>query len=534
MVAKNTLTRRQFHQLAMAGSAALLPLSQMERGANARAALQDETPQPGGSLRVAIPADVVGFDIRVRGQNDNPTRSVWELIMQPLVRLETDLSFQPCLATEWSSNEDASEYTFVLRQGVTFHNGDAFTADDVVFTYRSMLDPDFESSTAGQFRSISAIEKVDDFTVKFTLVGPDAEFVDKISRMGILPGAHTESVGSDAFNTSPVGTGPFSFTEWVPETRVKLTKFATYWETGKPYLDEVTYFPIVEDSVRIASLESGELDMWQRNVPAEDAERLGSDPRFVLTFNPFIYYHFMILNVEKVPMFQQKAVRQAVAYSIDRQLLTEAIGYGQPGRGPISPASPYFNPDLPYYTYDPEKAKSILAEAGIAPEDVSFTLQTFTYPDYQKIGELSYELLKDIGFNVELRIDDWSVVSVRCYLPEAACDAFNSATGGLGPDAAMYNEFHSTGSENIPHYSNPRVDELLDQGRATVDFDARKALYDEALTIILEESARIFINDQDMPVISWAYVKGFEPNPMYSYAQLDRTWIDAAAKDELS
>jgi peptide/nickel transport system substrate-binding protein len=397
-----------------------------------------------------------------------------------------------------------------------------------------MLDPGLTSAVAGAFRIITSVEKVDDFTVKFVLSGPDAEFVDKISRMGIVPGTHLQAVGSDAFNTAPVGTGPFSFTEWVPETRVKVTKFATYWETGLPYLDDITFFPIVEDSVRVASFESGELDMWQRNVPAEDAERLGSDPRFVLGFHPFIYHHFIILNMERVPTFQQKAVRQAVAYSIDRELLTDALGYGQPGRGPINPASPYFNPDLPYYTYDPEKAKAILAEADINPADVSFTLHTFTYPDYQKVGELSYELLQDAGFQVELRIDDWSVVSVQCYLPEAACDAFNSATGGLGPDAAMYEAFHTKGSDNIHHYSNARVDELLEQGRATVDFDARKAIYDEALTIILEDSPRLYINDQDMPVISWAYVKGFQPNPMYSYAQLDRTWIDVAAKDEIA
>jgi ABC-type transport system substrate-binding protein len=139
-------------------------------------------------------------------------------------------------------------------------------------------------------------------------------------------------------------------------------------------------------------------------------------------------------------------------------------------------------------------------------------------------------MLKDISFQAELKVDDWRVVSEICYLPEATCDVFNSATGGLGPDAAMYDEFHTNGAGNMQFYSKARVDELLEQGRATTDVQTRKAIYDEALTIVLDESPRIFVNDQTMPVLWWAYVKGFVPNPMYSYAQLDRTWIDANLK----
>lgn len=532
MNSNNTISRRTFQKLALASSAAALAstsLSQVQ--ANAQ---ESGEPQYGGSLRVALPADVVGFDIRVRAQTDNPSRSVWEQILQPLARLETDLTFQPGLATEWSSSEDALEYTFTLREGVKFHNGDDFTADDVVFTFDSMLDPDFQSATAGQYRNVTAIEKIDDFTVKFTLESPDAEFVDKVARMGILPSAHVTSVGSDEFNANPVGTGPFKFSEWIPETRVVLDRNEDYWDPALPYLDQVVFMPIVEDSVRIASLEAGELDLWQRNVPPEDVERLQEDPRFVLEFNPFIYYHYISLSMENVPDFNQKAVRQAAAYAIDRQLITDIIGYGVPGKGPINPVSPYFNDGLEYYSYDPDKALQILDEAGIDPSSVSFTLQTFTYPDYQKVGELSYENLKAIGFNVELRVDDWSVVSATCNLPEASCDAYNTATGGLGPDAAMYDAFHSNGSANAHRYSNPEVDELLEQGRSTVDEEARRGIYDEALKIILDDSPRIFINDQTIPVIYWGYVKGFDTNPSYSYAQLDRTWIDPQVKDELS
>lgn len=528
---KLNLSRRSLSKLALAGTATSLwgiP------NRSALAAAQDsDTPQSGGELRVALPADIIGFDIRVRAQSDNPSRSVWEQVLQPLVRLETDLTYQPALATEWESSEDALTHTFTLREGVKFHNGDDFTADDVIFTFESMLAPDFTSATAGQYRNISQIERVDDLNVSFVLSSPDAEFVDKIARMGILPKNYIEEVGSDTFNANPIGTGPFKFVEWIPETRIAFEKNAEYWNPELPYLDTLIFQPVVEDSVRIASLEAGELDLWQRNVPPEDAERLGEDPRFVLEYNPFIYYHYISLNLDQVEAFQHKAVRQAAAYAIDRQLITEIIGYGVPGSGPINPVSPYFNPDLPYYTYDPDRAIEILNEAGIDPSSVSFILQTFTYPDYQKVGELSFEMLKAIGFNVELRIDDWSVVSAMCALPEASCDAYNTATGNLGPDAAMYDAFHTNGAANAQYYSNERVDELLEQGRSTVDEAKRREIYDEALTLVLDDSPRIFINDQTIPVIYWTYVKGFETNPMYSYAQLERTWIDQNEKDSL-
>jgi|GEM_PF-153798 len=536
-----SLTRRTFQKILIAGS-----LSQVSQSSVAMATDDSHNristareqgssdDKYGGTLRVALPADVVGFDIRVRGQNDNPTRSVWETILQPLVRLETDLTYQPALSTEWESSEDAMGFTFSLRENVTFHNGEAFSADDVVFTFESMLDPEFQSATAGQFRNIKSVSKVDELTVRFDLEIADAEFVDKIARMGILPQEYTTEVGSDGFNVNPVGTGPFRFVEWIPETRIIVERYEDYWDPELPYVDQVTFLPIVEDSVRIASLEAGELDLWQRNVPPEDVERLQADSRFVLEFNPFIYYHYISLNLEQVPEFQQKAVRQAASYAIDRETITEIIGYGTPGRGPINPVSPYFNPDLSYYSYDPDRAVQILEEAGINPADVSFALQTFTYPDYQKVGELSYEMLKAVGFNVELRIDDWSVVSATCNLPEGACDAYNTATGGLGPDAAMYDSFHSGGAANAHFYSNERVDQLLEEGRSTIDEVRRKEIYDEALAIVLEDSPRIFINDQTIPVIYWAYVQGFETNPMYSYAQLDRTWIDTKIQEEIS
>lgn len=491
----------------------------------------DGEPVHGGHLTIAPPADIVGFDIRTR--TDIPTLSVTELVFQSLVRLETDQSTQPFLATEWTISEDVKTFTFTLREGVTFHDGSPFTADDVVFTFESMLDPDFPSAAAGNFGGISEINKIDDFTVEFVLSSPDAEFILKLCRQGIVPKAYVEEVGDDEFNVNPIGTGPYKFVEWIPEERVELVRYDDYWNAPLPYIDGLTYTPITEESVLIAAIETGEVELIQRAVPPEQAPVLDATEGIVVEFYPYLYGHYIVLNEMRIESFKEKAVRQAIAYSIDREAITDVLGSGTPGKGPLPLASAYFNPDLPYYTYDPEKAKQILDEAGIDPADVSFTLQTFTYPDYQRVGEMAHEMLKAAGFNVELATDEWTVVRDKCYLPQAECDAMNSGIGGPGPDS-LYEQFHSEGSSNMAFYSNPKVDELLEKGRATMDPDERHEIYDEVVTLILEDSPRIFVNDQDLPTVYWEYLKGFESNPHLSFMQLDRAWIDQDLKSQLN
>jgi len=187
----------------------------------------------------------------------------------------------------------------------------------------------------------------------------------------------------------------------------------------------------------------------------------------------------------------------------------------------------------PAWCLENDRFRDTTSEAGIDPASVSFSLQTFTYPDYQRVGEMAHEMLRAVGFNVELATDEWTVVRDKCYLPRAECGAMNSGIGGPGPDT-LYSQFHTDGSGNVAFYSNEQVDELLEQGRATADPAERQAIYDEAITLILDDSPRIFINDQDLPTVYWEYMKGFESNPHLSFMQLDRVWIDQELKDRLN
>lgn len=494
---------------------------------NAPAESQTATPagQPksGGTIRIARPADATTLDPRVA--SDNPSILVLDLLFNPLVRRETNLKIEPELATEWTSSSDAKVWTFKLRNDVTFHDGTKMTASDVVFTFESLLDPNFVSRRRDLFSVVDKVEATDEYTVRFTLKSPYAEFLDNLTVIGIVPKAYVEKVGDEKFAQAPIGTGAFVFKEWVKETRIGMTKNPNYFKKGLPYLDEVIMRPLTEDSVRIAALQAGEIDLFQRNVSPEMIEQLKNDQRFVFLKAPWVYYHFVTLNTKVKPLDNQK-VRQAIAYAIDRNtIVNDILKIGTPGTGPISAKSEFYNPDLPYYTYDPKKAKQLLAEAGY-PNGFEITVTTFTYPDNKRVGEMVQNYLAEVGIKANLEVLDWGVFFSKAYPPKREYQVANTAIGAVGPDAAMYGMFHSKAGANIADYSNPEVDRLLDAGRQEVDTAKRKQIYDQAVKLVLEDSPIIFVANQEIPAVHASYVKGFELNPELSYRQLERVWLD--------
>lgn len=490
---------------------------------NASGVADPGKPKYGGTLRVARPADASGLDVRV--VSDNGAVLATDLIFNPLVRTEPDLSLKPELATEWKTSSDGKTWTFTLRDDVTFHDGSKMTAEDVAFTFNSILDPKFVSKRRDYFTVIDKVEAVNPTTVRFILKAPYGDFLNNISLMGIVPKAYVEKVGDDKFNQAPIGTGPFQLVDWVKQTRIVFKKNPNYFKKGLPYLDQVIMRPITEDSVRISALEAGEIDLFQRNVPPEMIDRLKADKRFVFEKAPQVYYHFLALNNAVKPL-DNKKVRQAIAYAIDRKtIVNDILKLGTPGKGPINPASPYFDPSLPYYEYNPAKAKQLLADAGY-PNGFDITLSTFTYPDYKKVGEMVQNYLSEVGIRAKLDVTDWGVFLQKFYAPRKEYQIGNSAVGAVGPDAAMYGLFHSKGTTNNMNYSNPDVDRLLEQGRSTQDEAQRKKIYSDALRLILDDSPMIFIGDQEIPSVHWNYVKGFVINPILSYNQLEDVWLD--------
>jgi len=417
---------------------------------------------------------------------------------------------EPALAESFDVSEDGLIYTFHLRQGVKWHDGEDFTADDVVFTYHTMLNKDIGSYMAstmfvvdgaeayfnGEAETISGIEAVDDHTVTFTLHEPNAPFTFSIlTQHSIIP-EHVwkdvpaeEMVKPGTWETGQIGTGPFKFVQYQPDQFLELTRNDDAWR-GAPLLDRILFVHVgTTPEATAAALENGDVD-YAGGLPASEYERMSGLESLTMYSKPVYNVRFLSVNVAK-DFLSDKRVRQAFAYAIDRAGIVEAIiSYGGSYTDNLTPSKTWANPDVPKYPFDPEKAKALLAEAGWDPNQevvVSLYYQDQAHAD--SIATVQQQLT-DIGVKATVLQLDGSAVQDYYYNNAE----FEVMLGGFGvsPDFDEYSRIFMSDAlwpagQNAMKYSNPRVDELFIEGRSTVDEAARKTAYDEVQVILADE-----------------------------------------------
>jgi len=262
------------------------------------------------------------------------------LVFNGLTRIDRDLTVKPDLAVSWTASEDLKTWTFNLREGVKFHHGKTFDADDVLATMNRILDPATGSRARANLSMIEKIEAPDPKTVRFTLNIPYAGFPDIFGERQLRILAKDRI---DAISKEPVGTGPFVFKSWSPGDRLELAKNPGYFEQGLPKLDAVTMRIIPEAAARLAALESGAIDiLW--NLPYEAVDKFKNHPNVRADGVATATWDGVILNNERAP-FNDVRVRQALAATIDKDALVELalFGQGEPTHSPIPPSHPYFN-----------------------------------------------------------------------------------------------------------------------------------------------------------------------------------------------
>ncbi len=321
-----------------------------------------DTPQRGGRLTVCQAAEPpTGLD-PTSGTAAAIDRVVYANIYEGLVKVNDMGEFVPGLAEKWEVSPGGKIYTFHLRQGVKFHNGEPFNAQVAKWNLERAMAADTKNIHPEYFRVIGKIETPDDHTLVTYLKDVDALF---IAHLAEGDGVMLPMKGYEKANSEPIGTGPFKFVKWVRGDRVEMERFAGYWNPELPYLDAVTIKFIGDPSAQIAALKAGDIDVIGNILAPELVKDLETDKRFKVISGATTGEVIMSTNNKAAP-FDNKKVRQAVAYAIDRQAVIDLamFGYGTPIGSHWPPTTPYYKDLTRRFSYNPEKAKALLAEAG--------------------------------------------------------------------------------------------------------------------------------------------------------------------------
>ena len=464
------------------------------------------TPKKGGVFTLAIQADPSNnvitqaaalADILVfKVQYNNLTK-------YQLSQDGKSISVVPDLATKWDTSADLTEYTFTLRDNVTWHDGKPFTADDVKFTYDTVLNPDFNAGGRGNLTAIKSVDVVDPKTVKITTKDPYAYlpvmlgYNQPIFPKHLLQG--NEKNPAD-FIKNPVGTGPFKFKEQVQGNYLRLDANPNYFE-GAPYLDSIVYAVIPDGNTRAARLISGDIDFTVIDPPQIDA--MQGKPGITVQQVAQVNYYFFAFN-HLNPNFKDANVRKAIAHAFDRDAIIKSVlkGYGSQATGPISPLlGDLYNPNVTTYPLDLTKAQDLLTQAGWKKGsdgklvdssgktfDILFNVPS-NYPIMVQVVTYGQQQLQKLGFNVTLDVVDWPV-----HLDKYRNQKYDLLMEWwiTPPSPDIYAYYHSQGG-NYWKYSNPQVDDLIVKARSEPDPTKRVQLYHDLQTLLADDLPVVFL-----------------------------------------
>nr|WP_219914454.1 ABC transporter substrate-binding protein [Thalassobacillus sp. CUG 92003] len=417
---------------------------------------------------------------------------IYEKVYESLLTLDENMELQPELAKEWDQPDDKT-YTFTLREGVTFHNGNEMTAEDVKYSFERIMAEETASIAKSYFDKVESIEVVSPTKVKFTLSETYAPFLSYVaSTNAAIVDQEVVEENGDLMQTA-VGTGPFKFEEWEADNHVKLTKFEDYYQDDIPKLDGITYLTMKDESARLAAIRTGEVHMTtlaSQSIPlAEKNEDL------TVKDYQSTEYSYVGFNVNKEP-FNDKKVRQAISLAVDRQEVSDIVWKGDAvPSGPIPESMGKWSIDVTeeeMYQQDMDRAKELLAEAGYEDGFDTEITTASTYPDMVDTAQLLQEQLEAIGINAEIRqlewgeyIDTWTNGSHEMLVGR------NSS--GNDPDRSIGFFFSTDGSANVWGFSDERVDQLAEKGRTTIDTEKRREIYNEAQERLVDLSPNLFL-----------------------------------------
>jgi peptide/nickel transport system substrate-binding protein len=445
-------------------------------------------------------------------------RIVFASLCDKLFDIDDKLNIIPQLALSHETSEDGKTVTIKLRPGVKFHDGEVMGADAVKASLERHM------TMQGSFRkpelaAVDKIEVADATTVRLALKNPFSPLIAQLAdRAGMILSPKATQEAGDKFGLKPVCAGPFKFVERVQQDRIVLDKFAEYWNAANVHIDRIVFRPVVESTVRLASLKSGSLDLIERAL-ATDLKEIRADPKLKLATQIEIGYQGLTLNLangdagRNGPFGKDPRVRQALEAAIDRKALSDVVFNGEvlPGNQWVSPKSPYFQQKFPVPGRDIAKAKKLLADAGMmAPVVVDFMVPN--NPESRQAAEVLQAMAAEAGFDLKIRVTEFAT-----SLKEAEEGRFQAYfigwSGRIDPDGNSYIFHRCKAPQNNGQFCDKDVDQWLDDTRKVSKLEERKAIYEKIADKYMKEGSIIYLYHRLVIIAHSAKLEGYTQLP---------------------
>jgi peptide/nickel transport system substrate-binding protein len=462
--------------------------------------------------------------------SDSASGDISGWIFNGLTKYDRNIKIMGDLAESWDVSPDGLQIIFHLRKGVLWHDGVEFTADDVVFTYNTVIDPRIPTPYSSNFGPLRKVETLDRYTVRAFYNEPYAPALESWG-MGIIP-KHIldgKDITNEYYSRKPIGTGPYKLKEWVTGQKIVLEAFDDYFE-GRPNIEKYVARVISDTATMFLELKFGGIDFMGLTPPQYKLQ--AGKESFSRYFHKFRYpsfgYTYMGYNLLD-PRFSDKRVRQAITHAINKKDIIAGVllGYGTPCTGPFPPESWAFNPEVSDYEYDPDAAKKLFEEAGWKKGETGFLEKDgqpfeFTVLVNQgnearlKTAQIIKENLKHLGVRMNIKVLEWQAM-LHEFIDKKRFEAIIMGWG-LSRDPDMFDIWHSSktkeGEFNFISYKNDEVDRLLLEGRRIFDLKKRREIYHRIHQILAEEQPYTFLYVPDaLPVLHKRF-KGVEKAPI--------------------
>ena len=435
-------------------------------------------------------------------------RIVFSSLCDKLFDIDEKLSPIPQLATSYQWSADNKSLTLKLRSGVTFHDGEKFDAAAVKFNIeRHKTMPG--SNRRGELSPVTSVEVIDPLTVKINLSAPFSPLLTVLAdRAGMMVSPKAAAANPTNFGTKPVCSGPFRFTERVAQDRIVLERFQNYWNKSEIHFDKVMFLPIVDSTVRLANLRSGQLDFIERVAPS-DVASIKADKKLAMSRITELGYQGITINTHKSdqaqanPLGRDARVREAFELSLDRTGIVQVAmdGEATPGNQWVPPSNSYYAKNVPIPKRDIPRAKALLKEAGVT--NPSFTLMTPTTSDGQRVAQVVQAMAKEAGFDVKIQSTEFAT-SLN-LADKGQFDAYVLAwSGRADPDGNLFSFYGCKQPLNYSGECRPEWDDLLNRSRNTLDAGGRIKVFATMAAEAAKELPIIYLYHRNW---LWAYNK---------------------------